>query len=316
MPRRIPLPHEVHARAFTVGEGMRLGLGPGRLRGRDLQHPFHGVRAAGVDLDVLSARCAALGLLLADRHAISHATAAALFGAPLPSPFTAPQRPLEVTSLGGGRMRRVGVRAHEGPPDLPVVRSPWGFLVVAPATAWCQLAADAVSRRGLLTHADLVAVADAFVSGRRAYGDRRTDIRCTVSDLAAAAEQHGSRRGAVALARALPHVREGVDSPRETLLRLTIVGAGLPEPEIGLRVVTADGTFFLDLAYRDARIDLEYEGDHHRSDAQQWRHDIRRVRALQEAGWLVLRVTAGDLASGPARAALVSQLRRHLASRR
>lgn len=320
MPRRIPLPPEAQGRAFAVGEGVRLGLTPGRLRGRDLARPFHGVRAAGIDLDVLAARCAALGVLLDDSHAISHVSAAALWGAPLPRRLDAERREIDVTALGGGRMRRAGVNGHEAAADVPVVRSPWGFLVVAPATTWCQLAADAShpsrARRIPLSDAELVAVADAFVSGRRVSGTRRAEVRCSLADLAAAVEQHGARRGAAALARALPRVREGVDSPRETLLRLQLSDAGLPEPEIGVEVATADGTFFLDLAYRQEKIDLEYEGDHHRSDLRQWRHDIRRVRALQDAGWLVVRVTADDLASPRARAVLFGQLRRSLAARR
>lgn len=319
MPRRVPLPHEVHTRAFTVGEGMRWGLSAGRLRGRDLQRPFHGVRAAGVDLGVLAARCAALGVLLDDRHAISHVSAAALWGAPLPQRLEAERRDIDVAALGGGRMRRAGGNGHEAAADLPVVRSPWGFLVVNPATTWCQLAADAShpspARRIPLSDAELVAVADAFVSGRRTPGGRRTEVRCSPADLAAAVERHGTRRGAAALARALPRVREGVDSPRETMLRLQISDAGLPEPEIGVEVATADGTFFLDLAYRHEKVDLEYEGDHHRSDVRQWRHDIRRVRALQDAGWLVVRVTADDLASPRARAALFGHIRRVLAAR-
>ena len=37
---------------------------------------------------------------------------------------------------------------------------------------------------------------------------------------------------------------------------------------------------------------MQYEGDHHRTDPQQWRRDIERDRRMQAEGWIVLRVTA------------------------
>jgi len=40
---------------------------------------------------------------------------------------------------------------------------------------------------------------------------------------------------------------------------------------------------------------IEYEGDHHRTDHDQWRYDIRRFTDLQGAGWFVYRATADDL---------------------
>lgn len=315
-----PLPPGSYGRAFRVRDGAALGLTPGRLRGSDLQRPFHGVRSVGLDLEEVAERCRALLPALTPAHAISHATGALLLGGPLPLRLRDASRPIDVATLGGPRMQRAGVRGHELPADTPVTRSALGIPVVAPADTWCHLAAETAhktrERRILLSHEDLVAVGDAFVSGtRRAHGTRTSPL-CTLDDLRDALERHGRRRGARALAAALPCVRCGVDSARETLLRLTIVDAGLAEPEIGIEVRTPEGTFFLDLGYADAKVAIEYEGDHHRTDMTQWRRDFVRVRALQAAGWLVIRVNADDLASPRARAALVAQIRQHLRARR
>jgi very-short-patch-repair endonuclease len=50
----------------------------------------------------------------------------------------------------------------------------------------------------------------------------------------------------------------------------------------------------LDLAWPDARVAIEYEGDHHRTDRAQWHYDIRRYDLLAENGWTVIRATASD----------------------
>jgi very-short-patch-repair endonuclease len=54
-----------------------------------------------------------------------------------------------------------------------------------------------------------------------------------------------------------------------------------------------------DLAYPEWRVVLEYEGDGHRTDPQQWRRDISRREAFEDAGWRVIRVTGGDVLTEP-----------------
>ena len=96
--------------------------------------------------------------------------------------------------------------------------------------------------------------------------------------------------------RAAALVRDRVDSPPESRLRLCLVLAGLPEPVCNLDL--GDETFFIatpDLAYLVHRLLLEYEGDHHRTDRAQWQKDIKRERQLRKAGYEVLRVTAETL---------------------
>ena len=96
--------------------------------------------------------------------------------------------------------------------------------------------------------------------------------------------------------RAADLVRERVDSPPESRLRLCLVLAGLPEPVCNLDI--GDDVFFIakpDLAYLIHRLLLEYEGDHHRTDRAQWQKDIKRERQLRKAGYELVRITAETL---------------------
>lgn len=199
----------------------------------------------------------------------------------------------------------MGTIGHEasGVFDIELV---FALPTVSAISAWCQLSV-------MLPVTDLVAVGDAIVTGRR-NGRRREAPRGTIADLDAARRRWGRRRGARALAEALPLVRSGAESRPETLTRLLIVGAGLPEPEIGIAVVVEEGREVLhpDLAYREWRIALEHEGEHHRDPAR-WKRDITRREKFEAAGWRVIRVTSDDLFGAPD--AFIARLRRVIRSR-
>ena len=78
-----------------------------------------------------------------------------------------------------------------------------------------------------------------------------------------------------------------------------IVDAGLPEPVVQHQIF--DGDLLVaraDLAYPELKIAIEYEGDGHRTDKDQWRKDIARQRRLEALGWIVIRVTELDLHDG------------------
>ncbi len=83
----------------------------------------------------------------------------------------------------------------------------------------------------------------------------------------------------------------------ESALRLVILEAGLPAPQVNVPVHDGDGGWLArpDLSYPQWRIALEYQGDHHRTDRRQWQVDIRRIRTLQEHDWIVLLGSANDL---------------------
>jgi hypothetical protein len=230
---------------------------------------------------VARARAYAPWLRSGDRF--SHATAAALWGLPLPGPVT----DLHVTAIGAHNRPRgqgvIGHRTHDAGvvlrDDLPV--SMPGALFVELAT---ELGLD-----------DLVAVGDALILDPQVLDPR--DIRpwATIDELAIASRT--SRRGCRRARAALAFVRQGAESRPETLLRLLLVRAGLPEPDLNVEIRDVAGRLLgrADLVYRKAHVIVEYDGDHHRTSTAQYEKDMTRVERLIAAGWTVIRVRARGL---------------------
>lgn len=86
----------------------------------------------------------------------------------------------------------------------------------------------------------------------------------------------------------------GAQSPKESWLRLLLIDAGLPRPATQLKVTDGHLVAYLDLGWEKPMVALEYDGDHHRSDRQQYVKDIRRAEMLERAGWRVIRVINED----------------------
>lgn len=274
------------------------GATPSRLRAADLQRAFTGVRSLDLDLAKTLDRCRAYEPLLRAGEAFSHGTAAELFGLPVPaSAFVH-----VISPPGRSQARARGVVGHRSTVEFPVVLQD-GVPVVTPTMAWCQLAVE-------LSIEDLVAVGDAIVTGPR-RGVIRAPGYATVDELTAEARRWANRRGAAAIARALPRVRVGAESRPETLTRLLLVDAGLPEPLLNDPTPVAGGrVLHPDLKLPAWRLVFEYEGDGHRTDRGRWQRDIRRHRDLEAAGWRVIRVTAHDLFVDPA--GFIARVRDHI----
>jgi very-short-patch-repair endonuclease len=86
-------------------------------------------------------------------------------------------------------------------------------------------------------------------------------------------------------------------------MRLFIVDAGMPEPDVQVEVHDPATGLLLgraDLAHRDARVVEEYEGEGHRSKGQ-WDRDIQKYRAFERVGLQVVRATKRDLVPSPDR---------------
>lgn len=69
-----------------------------------------------------------------------------------------------------------------------------------------------------------------------------------------------------------------------------------PEPELNLEVCdpVTGNVYFIDLAYPDERIAIEYDGDEHRTNRRRWRDDLQKSAALQRMGWSLHRLTMAD----------------------
>jgi hypothetical protein len=139
---------------------------------------------------------------------------------------------------------------------------------------------------------------------------RATELK--VADVELLAHRYIGRRGIERVRRALDLVDAGAESPRETLLRLMVIRAGLPRPQTQIAVYDEDGLFVarLDMGWDDIRVAAEYDGDHHRTDRRQFASDIKRLEKLERMGWLVVRVSAVDRP-----AEIVSRIRAAIARR-
>ena len=119
--------------------------------------------------------------------------------------------------------------------------------VSSPGRMFLELAA-------MLSLVDLVVVGDHLVRKRLIRLEQLVEI-ARLNELPAAT----AARGAAA------HVRNDVDSPMESRLRMLIVLAGLPEPEVNLTLRTFDGDPYrkYDPSYPGQRMVVEYDGRQH-----------------------------------------------------
>ncbi len=253
---------------------------PAQLRRRGyvrLHRKVYADRALTVDTD--GAVRAWLAALPADA-ALYGATAAAWYGLPVEPPADVQV----IVPPGTVPRRRPGLEPHEGlgPDDATVHR---GVRVTTPERTWLDLSLT-------LGDADLVAVGDAMV-GRGLTTSRR---------LIEAADAARRRRGVMRARWLARQVRDRVDSPQETRLRLVLTNhGGLPQPAVNPDVGDDHGEWIgrPDLAYEDAKVAIQYEGDVHRTTKKRWRADISRDEVLRDHGWEVVRVTADDLRRPP-----------------
>lgn len=292
--------------SFTRREADGRGIRWRRLAAADLERPFHGVRRHATDEPpTLRVLAEAYAKRMPRRQVFSHETAAALWGIPLPTDgrdSRLPREPTDAKTRSPCRMElhvsvphgsavpaAKGVRGHILRFERLSVRVHGGLRMVDPATAWVQLGA----RLGV---DDLVAAADFLISGTEPF-DRRGPL-CTRGDLEAALRAHAGCRGAASLRAALELARWGPLSRRESLLRLDLVRAGLPEPVPNHRVLAADGSLvaMIDLGYPQYRVGLEYQSDAHRP-ASVWRRDLRRMERLADEGWVIVQATSDDVSA-------------------
>jgi hypothetical protein len=83
----------------------------------------------------------------------------------------------------------------------------------------------------------------------------------------------------------------------ETRMRLLIVLAGLPEPQVNfiLRVANGKWRWRFDLCYPEYKLINEYDGRHHAFDTEQWMHDLERREWLDQDGWRIVVVVSEEL---------------------
>ena len=308
------LPAEL-GREFSVADALRAGVGVGRIRGRDLERPFHGVRQKRAVEQAVSdpfERGREEELRLASAYAtrmrevefFSHETAAFLWGAPLPMVSGAGIH--VAVHVPNAQPRAAGVIGHRLSPSLVTVTARNGLRLSSPASTWALLGHLAVN--------DLVALGDYFVRVWRDEGyfrvNRGRPPLATIAQLEAAIAA-GRRAGGANLARAMPLIREDSWSRPESLTRCHLVAAGLPEPVLNRDFFDDLGVHLacIDLSYPSCKIAVEYQSELH---SARYVKDIERIERLRAHGWIVIQVTS-ELLDNPGE--LVRRVRAALLSR-
>lgn len=217
----------------------------------------------------------------------SHTTAAQLFGLRLPSRWQHDEtihisRLLISTTV----TRAPELRSHAVVVNDGEVVTHLGLHVSRPARIFFDLM-DRLNER------ELVALGDQLVRHPRPGLDAHTTPWETPASLVEVVGSHRKTRGIVTGRRAAARVRIGADSHPETMLRLAIEDAGLPEPTLQVRP-SPRSVYTGDLGYEDAKIVLQYDGGTHFT-AQQQASDQRRNHAFAHDGWLVILVNVEDL---------------------
>lgn len=293
MVRHTPLPEALASAPFSIARAREAGVTPRRLRGGDLVAPFHGVRAAKRATTV-QGLAEAYQQRMRPGHVFAGLTAARLWGMPVAS-FWCAEEPLVIgIPTGTTRTRATGVVTREFATDRLKVSELDGLPILGPLGTALMLARET-------TGDNLVALLDALVTPSEIYRGLRLPARpyASIPALHDFADQCRNLRGAAPFLAALDRVRPGADSPQETRSRLAIVAAGFPEPMVQFEVwVAGILRAVIDLAYPEWMIAIEYEGEHHLTDPEQWAKDIRRQELLESLGWIVIRVTKGDLGNG------------------
>jgi very-short-patch-repair endonuclease len=223
---------------------------------------------------------------------ISHESAAILWGLPT---LTVPDRTHLIQRSWPAGERAPDVARHSHRLGAGETTSHRG----AHVTTLERTAVDCAMSLGAL--AGLV-VADACLHN----GARRDLCLDTIAAMA-------GRRGAPKARAILALADDGAESPGETRTRFALLRAGLPAPVTQVQVTTALGVFWSDLGWPQWRLLVEYDG---RSKYDSAEHasvvvgrERRRQRAVEEAGWRIVRVTTEDLRQP---SSLVSRVARHL----
>ncbi|MHA7177493.1 DUF559 domain-containing protein [Arthrobacter sp. Sr24] len=285
-------PEEVSAvplAPFTVVEARSRGLPRHQLRGKSVESVSYGIYRPGEWNFELREAARAVNAT-SQGSWISHTTAARLHQLILP-PWLADSNELHISSpRRTAGVRRRGITAHKLT-TFPNETEAHGELRLSTrARTWLDLSRT-------LPVADLVCMGDQLVRIPRAVFEGREEPYATIASLRAMLSMHPNLQGIVRAREALELVRVGSDSSPETLLRLAMLDAGLPEPELQIKLWDRPDAPSADAGYRNQHLALQYDGGHHLDEIQR-RSDRRRDKAFEAAGWTVLIFTQEDLADG------------------
>jgi very-short-patch-repair endonuclease len=193
--------------------------------------------------------------------------------------------------IGAGRRAGAAVvRAALGPEEIVLRRR-------LPTTSPLRTTVDLGGRNPLT---EGVVAADLFLHAELVS---MVELRNYVAD-------HPRARGIARLRRVVELAEPKAESPMESRLRMLLVLARFPRPEVQASIHDNEGRFLgrPDLLYRNHGLAIEYDGGNHRDRLVD---DNRRQNALVGAGFRLLRFTAADVYGTPD--AVLMQVRQGLA---
>ncbi|HEY0832115.1 MAG TPA: DUF559 domain-containing protein [Candidatus Dormibacteraeota bacterium] len=276
MPRRARIPAQLTSGPFHLEEARRVGVTLSMLRGRAWKRvgsELYCWKEAEEDPQKL---LSAWRRRLPPEVVFAGATAAWLHGLDVP-----PSNPVEILAPADSSVRAADwLNVSRGDISGTEVVSIDGLHV----TSLHRTLTDLCLRWQPLDA--LVALDMAVAAGMT---DRDALIRHT---------ETASGRPGVGRLRVLAELAARAQSPMETRLRWLLIQARLPQPDVQTDLHDAAGRFIgrADLYYPPARLVLEYDGENHRDRLVE---DDRRQNLLINAGFRLLRFTAGDIYRRP-----------------
>ena len=290
VPPKAAVPGPLRSGPFTLAEACANGATRSQLRGAGYRRLGSGLYCwVGLE-ESPQLNLSAVARRLPAGAAFSGRTAAWLHGLDaahgVPIEVTIPER------IGSGRRAHVSVRSTNLALEDIVLRR--GL----PTTSALRTVVDLGGRNPLT---EGVVAADMFLHAELV----------TVVELRTYIATHPRAKGVARLRRVVDMAEPKSESPMETRLRMLLVLAGLPRPEVQ-GSIDDDRSRFLgrpDLLYRAQRLAIEYDGGTHRDRLV---GDNRRQNRLVDAGFRLLRFTAADVYGTPD--AVVMQVRHGLAS--
>lgn len=289
------LPSHLMSVPFTVAEAKAARLSRGRLRSSDLTSAGRLLYLPADWEYELPSLARALSAATPGAW-ISHVTAAVLLGLWLP-PWFQDSRELHLSKPRAlPQVRRAGVVGHTVLAHQSETMDWQGIRISTPARTWLDLCR-------VLPMEHVIAMGDQLIRQPHDGLELRTQPWATIRELREMLKRHPKMQGIVKARSAVEGIRVGADSAPETFLRLALVDAGLPEPELQVRII-ADNPHSpaADLGYRQRRIAIQYDGGHHLTREQQSR-DNRRDACFHSAGWRYFKFNADDLGNDFRRAA-------------
>lgn len=112
--------------------------------------------------------------------------------------------------------------------------------------------------------------------------------RIPTSTVESIAARYPGVRGIRGLRTALDLADGGAESPQETRLRLLLVRAGFPRPVTQILVVNPRGRDRrIDMGWPEFMVGVEYDGEQHFKNPDDYAEDIERLEFLANRGWTI-----------------------------